>query len=320
VSSEALNALLAAELEDPVPDGAVALASQLAGRGGDAVAAVLYYGSTLRAGSLAGILDFYVLVDRVAAWPGSALAHLANRVLPPNVGYVEAAHEGGVLRAKYAVMTPEQFRQRTTAASRDTTIWARFCQPARCVWARSRADRALAAELVAGAVIRAAWWAAHLGPVSATPGAYWRALFAHTYSAELRVEKDDRSADLVARDEQRYARLLPLAWSLAGIGHARHGDGSVEPLIPPAERQRAIRQWAKRARAGRRLNVLRLLKAAFTFDGAMDYVAWKIERHRGVRLEVRPWQRRHPLLAAPGLYLKLRRMGVLRPRAPGPHG
>ncbi len=39
----------------------------------------------------------------------------------------------------------------------------------------------------------------------------------------------------------------------------------------------------------------------------MDYVAWKIERHSGVRIEVAPWQRRFPLLAAPGLYWKLRR-------------
>jgi hypothetical protein len=44
----------------------------------------------------------------------------------------------------------------------------------------------------------------------------------------------------------------------------------------------------------------------------MDYVAWKIERHRGVRIEVKPWQRRFPLLAAPGLYWKLRRRGILR--------
>jgi hypothetical protein len=44
----------------------------------------------------------------------------------------------------------------------------------------------------------------------------------------------------------------------------------------------------------------------------MDYVAWKVERHSGVRIDVKPWQRRFPLLAAPGLYLKLRRLGVLR--------
>jgi hypothetical protein len=49
-----------------------------------------------------------------------------------------------------------------------------------------------------------------------------------------------------------------------------------------------------------------------TFDNAVDYVAWKIERHSGYRIEPTPFQRRHPLLAAPALYLKLRARGVLR--------
>ena len=49
-----------------------------------------------------------------------------------------------------------------------------------------------------------------------------------------------------------------------------------------------------------------------TFDGAADYVAWKVERHSGVQLQLSDWQRRHPLLAAPGIYLQLRRRGVLR--------
>ncbi len=42
------------------------------------------------------------------------------------------------------------------------------------------------------------------------------------------------------------------------------------------QRLRAGRGWALRQRLGRPLNILRLLKAAFTFEGAMDYVAWKI--------------------------------------------
>jgi len=41
-------------------------------------------------------------------------------------------------------------------------------------------------------------------------------------------------------------------------------------------------------------------------------VVWKIERHRGVRLQLSPWQRRFPLLAAPGIYWQLRRRGILR--------
>jgi hypothetical protein len=55
-----------------------------------------------------------------------------------------------------------------------------------------------------------------------------------------------------------------------------------------------------------------LAKSAYTFEGGIDYVLWKIERHSGVRVQLAPWQRRHPLLAAPGLIRKLRRDGVIR--------
>jgi hypothetical protein len=63
---------------------------------------------------------------------------------------------------------------------------------------------------------------------------------------------------------------------------------------------------------GRPLNILRLLKAALTFERGVDYVLWKVERHSGVRLAVANWERRFPLLAAPGIYYRLRRRGLLR--------
>jgi hypothetical protein len=312
VSGAQLLELLGAELAQPAPAGAQALAGELARRGGSGVAAVLYYGSALRAESLEGILDFYVLLDAVDSWPAGRLARIANRVLPPNVGYLEFAHEGQVLRAKFALLSLAQFDRRVAASSLDTTIWARFCQPALCLWQRSATDFAAVTRSIANAVVTAAGWAARLGPRAASAEDYWRALFARTYAAELRVEKAGRPQDIVAKHPQRYARLLPLAWDMAAIGHTRSDDGLLVPDIAAAERARAARQWARRARCGRPLNILRLLKAAFTFEGAMDYAAWKIERHRGVRIEVKPWQRRFPLLAAPGLYWKLRRERILR--------
>jgi hypothetical protein len=70
--------------------------------------------------------------------------------------------------------------------------------------------------------------------------------------------------------------------------------------------------WALRGVVGRALSVLRLAKGAFTFDGGLDYILWKIARHSGVTTAVAPWQRRHPLLAAPGLVWRLYRRGAFR--------
>ena len=315
MSERRLHELLGAELDRPVPDSARALAAHLANRGGAAAAVVLFYGSALRSGNLDGILDFYVLLDDIGAWPAPLLARAGNRLLPPNVGYVELDHAGQRLRAKFAVMGSAQFAARLTDAALDTTIWARFCQPAVCIWSRSPADRAAATDLIAAAVVRAARWAARLGPARATPAEFWSALFARTYAAELRVEQAARPQDIIARDLGRYEELLPLAWAADALAFARMGGGQLQPALTHTDQMLAKRGWRRRTRHGRRLNLLRLLKAAFTFEGAMDYVAWKIERHRGVRIEVKPWQRRFPLLAAPGLYWKLRRLGVISRRA-----
>jgi hypothetical protein len=216
------------------------------------------------------------------------------------------------VRAKFAVLSRAQFAGRVAPRSLDTTIWARFSQPALLVWSRSDADHAAVVDLLVAAVSCAASWAAWLGPAAGTAEDFWRALFARTYAAELRVEKQARALDIVGKAPARYAALLPPAWDLAGIHHARGFDGILATEIAPEQRRGAARRWAWRARLGRPLNILRLLKASFTFEGAMDYALWKVERHSGVRVEVAAWQRRFPLLAAPWLYWKLRRRGVLK--------
>jgi hypothetical protein len=89
---------------------------------------------------------------------------------------------------------------------------------------------------------------------------------------------------------------------------AGDGGGRLKPGLP----RRRAHAWALRRACGKALNVLRLCKAAFTFEGGADYLAWKIERHSGVSLELADWQRRHPLLAAPALLWRLRRRGAVR--------
>jgi hypothetical protein len=306
-----LAALIEPELGRAVAREVASFAERLAARAAAGTAAVLFYGSALRDGAFDGLLDFYVLVDRARAWPQGWLAAGANRLLPPNVGYAEEAIDGRRMRAKYAVMTLGQFRRAMAAASLDTTLWARFSQPCACVYARSDADREVVLEAVCGAAMAAAYWAAVLGPQQADPLAYWNALYARTYELELRVETASRSDSVVAGARERFARLLPVAWRAGGVAFETHRD-ELRPVFAARARADALRRWKLKRRLGKPLNVLRLLKAAFTFERPLDYVAWKVERHSGVRLAIAPWQRRFPLLAAPGLYCRLRRRGLLR--------
>ncbi|WP_119679109.1 hypothetical protein [Indioceanicola profundi] len=310
--SPSLTGLIAAELVEPVVPAATAMADHLAARGGGTVAAVLFYGSVLRTGDLDGILDFYVLVDRLTDWHARPAHAFLNGRLPPNVEYWELPWQGRIVRAKVAIMSRAQFARAVRPDSLDTTIWARFCQPARLIYAREAAMWDWAAEAVAQAVTTAAGWAVRLGPAEGTARDYWDALFRHTYAAELRVEKGERAGHIVDSFPGRYERLLRPSLTKGGVDIVELEDGRIRPGIDPTERDRARRAWGRRRMAGKPLNIARLVKAAFTFTGGVDYLAWKVERHSGVRVELSPWQRRHPILASPVVLWRLWRKGAIR--------
>ncbi|HYH19637.1 MAG TPA: hypothetical protein VD995_13570 [Azospirillum sp.] len=298
----ALTDLIAEELDRPVMAEAGTVADAILARHGAGVAAVLFYGSCLRTGDAGGILDVYILTDSLRAYHGRVWPALLNAALPPTVSYLEVPGPTGVVRAKVAVMSMRAFARATGGGGVDTTVWARFCQPAALLHARDAASRAAAIDAVARAVVTAAGWAARLGPASGTPADHWTVLFRHTYGAELRAERGDRPSQIYGWAAERYDRLLPLALAEAGIA-----------MRPPAgDRAAARRGWTWRRRLGKALNLLRLVKAAFTFENGVDYILWKLERHAGRPVRITRWQHRHPILAAPGLLLRLWRDGVIR--------
>lgn len=286
-----LEARVAAALGAPVAPEVSVIAAEL-GRETGALA-VLFYGSNLRTGSLEGVLDFYVLLpgpQREAIWP--------------RVSYREWPREDAKLRAKIATMPLETFARAARGESRDTTIWARFVQPAALAWASGEAARAAVVDAAVGAAQTAARLAAALGPERGTAAEFWRALFRATYRAEFRVEKAGRENDILAVNAAHFDGLLPLAWTAGGIAFEREGE-EFAPRLAPAERDRIRAWWRKRQRIGKPLNLLRLAKASTTFEGAAAYAAWKIERHTGMAIEVTPWRERHPLLAAPGVLWRI---------------
>lgn len=285
--------LVGEELQAPAPPPAVAYAAKLA-EAFDGVQAVLFYGSILRTGDLDGVMDFYVLTETVR--PG--LRGLATRLLWPDVSYHELEIDGQVLRAKVATMTLAQFRSATRGEGIDTTIWARFVQPAGLVWSAGTDVAAEVIEAVADAARTAARFAAALGPSEGPPEVYWSALFQETYAAEFRVEKGGRERSILAFDVARYDRLLRSAWHEEGLLDIE-AAATVQPALGAEDRKRLGAAWRLRRRMGRPLNYARLVKAAFTFQGAARYAAWKIERHTGMPVEITPWRERHPVLAAP---------------------
>jgi hypothetical protein len=83
-------------------------------------------------------------------------------------------------------------------------------------------------------------------------------------------------------------------------------------VLSPDARRAGAKLWARRRMEGKALTLLRLLKASGTFAGGIDYLAWKINRHAGTGIAVRPWQRRWPIIGALTLLPRLLRKGAVR--------
>jgi len=287
-----LAAVVEAELARPVAPAIAKAARRIAaGLGGQAV---LFYGSVLRTGDLEGVLDFYVLTETPPRQGP------LGRWLWPDVSYHEVAEGGRTIRAKVATMSLDRFTTAAEGRHFDTTIWARFVQPCALAWTIDQSVARKVREAVAAAIVTAGRYAAALGPSRGAARDYWKALFRATYATEFRVEKPGREDQLLEFAGDRFDRLLPLAWNAASIVFDNH-DGALAPRLHLDERRFLRRSWATRRRAGKPLNLARLAKAAFTFDGAARYALWKIERHTGIALPLTPWRERHPILAAPGV-------------------
>lgn len=306
-----LGRLVADELAEPVDPRVTRLAEAIARRHGGGACAVLFYGSCLRAELLDGLmLDFYLIVsDYGAAYAHPGLA-LANRLLPPNVFPFEA--DG--LAAKYAVLSEADFARLASSDTRNVAVWARFAQPSRLVWCANEIARRRAVAAVAGAAPALIAAARPMLDDRMDLLEMWSRAFALTYAAELRAERRDRAASVVAFDPDRYRRFTVPALMAAGEAATIDRGGMLEfaRALTPAERARGRRDWARRRREGKLLTLARLAKASATFAGGIDYLAWKINRHAGTSIAIRPWQRRWPVLGAISLLPRLLRKGAVR--------
>ncbi len=303
----------------PVRDAALdSLLEELQRRHRGAVCAVLVYGSCLRSGDIYdGLLDLYLLCDsyRAAYGPGPLAA--ANWLLPPNVFYAEQAdpESARTLRAKVTVISLRDFRRGCSGAWFESYLWGRFAQPTHILDARDGATRAEAEHALltaAGTLLRRALPTL---PEEGTVTALWEGALDLSYATELRTERSGRAGELARASGSFYAAVTRLIEGEIGAGFSLEGDGPDARYSsrPDAFAARAARAaWLLRRVQGKLLSIARLVKALFTFEGGLDYIAWKLERHSGEEIVIPDRVRRAPLIHLWGFFWGLYRRGIFR--------
>jgi hypothetical protein len=311
-----LGETIAALLPAPQHPALGALVASLRKKHGDCVSAVLFYGSCLRGGDpYEGLVDLYLIVDNYRSANPSRLKAAWNWLLPPNVFYAEVTHDSRIVRCKYALLSSADLLKGTSRRWFHSYLWGRFSQPTAIAWYRDAHAHELLLQALAQATLT---FIDRVLPALAPRGtlqSLWEDGLRLSYRAELRAEGGTRAAQLTQANLAYYRAVTRAAMAL--LAHRLEIEATAQQAryatsIAPLRRGAGRLGWTLRIAQGKLLSVARLVKALFTFSGGLDYIAWKLERHSGVPVDIPDRVRRYPLIFVWGLFWKLYRRGVFR--------
>jgi len=315
-SERKLTDLICRQTSQPASPAIHALTDRLLEAYGKTALAILFYGSCLRTGTdRGGLVDLYVIVDSyTAAFPKSILSAL-NKLLPPNVFYLEVPFENRKVRAKYAILSMKDFNCGTSKRWFHSYVWGRFAQPVGLLYTHNEQVAGQIQTALRQAVLTFIARVLPLVPSPFTARELWRKGLELSYRAELRAERPHKLTGLYEATPDYYERLTQTA--LAALPFAvetQESDAGWRYSVHMSKRTRRISRldWFVRSWQGKILSVLRLLKGTLTFRGGVDYILWKIERHSGLRVEAPPRLKRYPFLATCVILWRLFRLGAYR--------
>jgi len=313
-----LISLIRQECCRPIPPSINALAEELLERYGDAVKAILFYGSCFRNGDVdGGIIDLYLLVDKYTHAYRRPFHGFLNVILPPNVFYLEIPYKEEIIRAKYTVFSFKDFEQGASMEWFHSYLWGRLAQPMGIVYTADAQDTERIYAAMANSVITLITRVLPSMPTQFTCRELWRKGLELTYSSELRAERQNKLVALFDFAPQYYEQLTHMVMEMVPFPVAEKSEKKVSETaymacIPARIRFANRVAWNIRRVQGKILSFLRLLKGMFTFDAGLDYILWKIERHSGITAQIDPRLKRIPVVGAGILFWRLYRRGAFR--------
>ena len=269
-------------------------------RYGNKVMGIFMYGSVLSkvTKSATSFPDFFVITDgyrrvfsRMSHW---VLAY----PLPPHIYHLRLSDEQ---RCKYNLVSLGRFRRECSRRAKDVYILGRFGKRVSLVYARDEDARRKLVDCCYSAMTNVVPWTLRGMDHDFDETEFALACLNLSYAGETRVEATSKVPKLFESERDLYMQVYPTllnqhptAMKMADKGE----DGRFRPTGGGFVRWlRRVRLWwfLKRSRIR---GILRWPKFLVTVDEWVDIILAKIERTKGIKLEVTPRQRRHPLIFA----------------------
>jgi hypothetical protein len=206
---------------------------------------------------------------------------LLNRLLPPNVYYMETKLNDNILRAKYGIFTINQFKNMSSMNAFHPYLWARLVQPMMLVYVK---DDEIKQEIIRSMFTAILTLITNVAPLAKNTfnlKEFWLKALSLTYSTEIRPEGKKNIVNIYNLNKEYLDYLgesildkLPYPIEKFSVK-----SNSYSIMISKHIKFINLLKWCLRIPYGKLLSVMRLLKSLFTFNNAFEYGFYKLSKH-----------------------------------------
>jgi hypothetical protein len=277
--------------------------------------AVILYGSCLHPSTRkpTSSHDFYIVLDTYSSVLPNFFHSIINRALPPNVYYIQLKRGESHIEAKYNTITLKDLERETTLSAGSFFTLGRFGKKLGVLYLKEGYENRII-DCMYNAMLTNAHYTLAKMNTEFTLKEFILSLLALSYEGEVRIERDTKTLELFEAFKDFYTSVYSriLAEFSVHTGILIKTGENYKLNFSPEEleiRKHVLGRFIKKSR---RLSVMRWPKSIYTFGNYVDYLLLKVERSKGIKIELTPLERRFPLIFGWRHFFRLLRKGMIK--------
>lgn len=274
--------------------------------------AVIFYGSCLneRTRKETSTPDFFLITGSYRKFHKSIWHTFLNYIYTPSTYSIRERE----LKGKYNVISMKDLRSQLSNRAKDIYNLGRLSKRTALIYCRNDRIRDEMLSILTNAFYAVTKKIYYTLPSIFTLEDFVQAALNISYVGERRVEADDKVSRLISSESDFYAKVYGLILEdLTSSDLIIEGNKSYvikNPQLFKFKLGKFLAKlfiWRSRIRAK-----LRWPKSIYTFEGWVDTLISKIERAKGIKIELSEKERRHPLIYGWKYYYKLKKDKMLK--------
>jgi len=285
---------------------------------GDNLLLVIFYGSCVSklTRKETSYPDFYVVVknyrDALRKFKNKRLLYfLLCKILPPTVFFLKIERNGKSYHCKFNLISKNHLALYTSSKAPDMYIFGRLGKRIALPYFSSEKEVDDLILFHHNSLRMNAEMALHFLPLRFELDEFIKKALSMSYLGDYRIERDTKIEELFEAEKHFYRRVYSLILDEIGTekGIVKNSGEFYERISSLESEKIRIEKFLKKSK---RRSVYRWPKGILTVGNYVDYLLSKVERAKGIKIELTPLERKYPLIFGWKHFFKIKREGHLK--------